>query len=103
TAVVESRNHNWSAEGPAKIILPFRRLLAGRANSADARAIKPISGIEYIIAQILEGGPMELIGPRACDYRDLAARLAAIFSRISRSLNFEFLESIDGYQALGSP
>ena len=69
-------NSNRPAQGAAEIVLPERRFLYVLI------AIKPIVRVEHIVAQILEGSAVPLVGPRFRVKRKLAARIAPVFRRV---------------------
>src|SRR5439155_24993827 len=74
--VVQMGNSNRPAQGAAEIVLPERRLLYVLI------AIKPIVRVEHIVAQILEGSAVPLVGPRFRVKRELAAGIAPVFRRV---------------------
>src|SRR5262249_39211686 len=64
-----------AAESTAKIILAGGRFGKGRI-------VKPVAGIEDVVAEVIENGAMPLIGAALGDNRDLRARSASEFRRI---------------------
>src|SRR4029079_12863384 len=92
TTLAESRQQNWTTENETEIVLSRRWL------REPAGIIEPIVCFENFVPEIVESRPVKPVCSGARDYLHLRARSAAEFRCIARSLNLEFLQSVNRYQ-----
>src|SRR5260370_7349598 len=92
--VIQKWNLYGSAQCTAKVILAEWWLLHAKV------VVKPIVGVESVVPQVVVGRAVPLIGARFGLKRKLAAGIASIFRRVSRTLDAKFLETIQRAQGL---
>src|SRR5437660_5807043 len=78
-----------AAECPAEIVLPQRGFRLAE------EIVKPVIGIEDVVAQVVEGRAMPLNGARLGHKGKLSAWIAPIFRGIRRALNAELLKRVN--------
>src|SRR5205807_2528766 len=93
-AVVQARDSDRAAERSAKIIL------SQSAFRLSQLIVKPVVGVEEVVAQIIEKRSVKLVRAGARKKRELPPRRAPVFGGICGALHSKFLERIHRNQAL---